>query len=203
MNEEFIRDINSYLTEVSTILGILPISDIARAVNLIEKARKNGNSIFLFGNGGSAATASHIACDLSKGTICSGKQRIKAIALTDQMPLLLAWANDSSYDHIFDEQLKNLAMVGDIAIAISGSGNSSNVLNGVRVAKTKGVTTIGFIGFEGGKLRSLVDLPLVIPCFNMEQVEDVHLLLGHIITTCLKKSISTEPALNVLPRGVA
>lgn len=203
MNNGNMQCISRYLTEVSTMLGMLPMADIARAVNLIKEARQNGNSVFLFGNGGSAATASHIACDLAKGTICPGQPRIKALALTDHMPLISAWANDSSYDHIFDEQLNNYAEAGDIVIAISGSGNSPNVLNGVRMAKMKGVTTIGFIGFDGGKLRNLVDLPVVVPCFTMEQVEDVHLLLGHVITTCLKKPVATEPALTALMRAAA
>jgi len=106
--------------------------------------------------------------------------------LTDNVPLLSAWANDTAYENVFAEQLENFIEMGDIAIGISGSGNSQNVLNGVKVAKAKGATTIGFIGFDGGKLKDLVDLAIIVPNHNMEQVEDIHLLLEHVITTCLR-----------------
>jgi len=180
--------IQSYLSQVSATLANLPVDTIAQVADLIETARKDGKRIFTFGNGGSAATASHFASDLSKGAISKGKPRIKAFALTDNVPLLSAWANDTAYENIFAEQLENFIEPGDIAIGISGSGNSPNVLNGVKIAKAKGATTIGFIGFDGGKLKDLVDIALVVPNHNMEQVEDVHLLLEHVITTCLRNS---------------
>lgn len=179
--------INEYLSEVSNILGELPLGKIAQVVDALESAREQGRSIFLFGNGGSAATASHFACDLAKGAICQGKPRLKAFALAEQVPLLSAWANDSAYEYIFAEQLETFIEAGDIAIGISGSGNSPNVLHGIVVAKAKGATTIGFIGFDGGKLKALVDIPVVVPIHNMEQSEDIHLLLGHVITTCLRQ----------------
>ena len=120
--------------------------------------------------------------------VCLGKPRVKAFALTDNVPLLSAWANDSDYENIFAEQLENFIEAGDIAIAISGSGNSANVLNGVKLARAKGVTTIGFIGFDGGTLKELVDIAVIVSCHNMEQVEDIHLLFGHVITTCLRET---------------
>jgi D-sedoheptulose 7-phosphate isomerase len=187
MAQEKRQIIETYLSEVGATLGKLPVDMTAQVVELIETARANGKRVFTFGNGGSAATASHFASDLSKGAISAGKPRIKAFALTDNVPLLSAWANDTAYENIFAEQLENLVETGDIAIGISGSGNSQNVLNGVKVAKAKGASTIGFIGFDGGKLKSLVDLAIVVPNDNMEQVEDIHLLLAHIITTCLRK----------------
>ena len=187
MAQENRQIIETYLSEVGATLGKLPVDMTAQVVEIIETARARGKRIFTFGNGGSAATASHFASDLSKGAISPGKPRIKAFALTDNVPLLSAWANDTAYENIFAEQLENLVDTGDIAIGISGSGNSQNVLNGVRVAKAKGASTIGFIGFDGGKLKSLVDLAVVVPSDNMEQVEDIHLLLAHIITTCLRK----------------
>lgn len=185
--EENRQIIRSYLSEVDATLGNLPVDLIAQVVELIETARANGKRVFTFGNGGSAATASHFASDLSKGAISPGNPRIRAFALTDNVPLLSAWANDTAYENIFAEQLENLVEMGDIAIGISGSGNSQNVLNGVKVAKAKGASTIGFIGFDGGKLKSSVDLAIVVPNDNMEQVEDIHLLLAHIVTTCLRK----------------
>lgn len=186
MAEENRRRIEAYLSQVSVTLANLPLDTIAQVVDLIDAARESGRRIFTFGNGGSAATASHFASDLSKGAICKGKPRIRALALTDNIPLLSAWANDTAYENVFAEQLENFAERGDIAIAISGSGNSQNVLNGVKVARAKGATTIGFIGFDGGKLKELVDIPFIVPSRNMEQVEDIHLCLEHIITTCLR-----------------
>ncbi len=187
MNRKNSKIINQYLTEISDTLGRLPVEAVAQVVDVLEEACAKGRYVFLFGNGGSAATASHFASDLAKGAICLGKPRVKAFALTDHVPLLSAWANDTSYENIFAEQLENFVEPGDIVIGISGSGNSANVLNGVRVAKAKGATTIGFIGIDGGKLKKLVDIAVVVPSHNMEQVEDSHLLFGHVITTCLRE----------------
>ena len=181
--------IAKYISGVSVTLEKLPIDKIAEVVDLLEKARLEGNKVFIFGNGGSAATASHFASDLSKGAIREGKPRIKAFALTDNIPLLTAWANDTSYENVFAEQLENCVDPGDIVIGISGSGNSPNVLKGVNVAKNKGATAIGFIGFDGGKLKSLADIAIIVPSHNMEQVEDIHLLLEHVITTCLREAL--------------
>ena len=178
---------HKYISEVSATLARLPLENIAQVVELLEEARLKAKWVFIFGNGGSAATASHFAADLSKGAIHKGKARVKAFALTDNIPLLTAWANDTVYANIFAEQLENLVEPGDIAIGISGSGNSPNVLNGVKIAKAKGATTIGFIGFDGGKLKELVDVLVIVPSHNMEQVEDIHLLLEHVITTCLRE----------------
>jgi len=180
--------IRRYISDINLALEGLPIDKIAEAIDLLEKARLEGNKVFIFGNGGSAATASHFASDLSKGAIREGKPRITAFALTDNIPLLTAWANDTSYENVFAEQLENCVDPGDIVIGISGSGNSPNVLKGVKVAKNKGATAVGFIGFDGGKLKSLVDIAIIVPSHNMEQVEDIHLLLEHIITTCLREA---------------
>jgi len=187
MNQENIKIIRNYLSEVGDTLKGLSAEAIAQFVGVLEETRMEGKRVYVFGNGGSAATASHFASDLSKGAISKGKPRIKAFALTDNVPLITAWANDTAYENIFAEQLENYIEPRDIAIGISGSGNSQNVLNGVKVAKSKGATTIGLIGFDGGKLKDLVDIAIVVPNHNMEQVEDVHLLLEHVITTCLRE----------------
>jgi len=186
MSRKVPETIKKYISEVSATLERLPIENIAQVVELLEEARLKAKRVFIFGNGGSAATASHFAADLSKGTISHGKPRIKALALTDNIPLLSAWANDTAYENVFAEQLENLVEAGDIVIGISGSGNSINVLKGIKTAKLKGATTIGFIGFAGGKLRELVDTSIIVPSNVMEQIEDVHLLLEHVITTCLR-----------------
>jgi D-sedoheptulose 7-phosphate isomerase len=179
--------IRGYISEVRNTLTNLPIDNLNQVVTLLEEARINGKRVFIFGNGGSAATASHFACDLSKGAITDGKPRIKAFALTDNVHILTAWANDTAYDKVFAEQLENYIEPGDIAIGISGSGNSPNVLNGIKLASEKGATTIGFIGFDGGKLKDMVDVHVIAPVHNMEQAEDIHLLLEHVVTSCLRE----------------
>jgi len=180
--------INEYLSGISAAQQRLPIEKVVQVVALLGKVQLKGGRVFIFGNGGSAATASHFAADLAKGAITRGKPRIKAIALTDNIALLSAWANDTTYDNIFAEQLENLIEHGDVAIGISGSGNSTNVLNAVKMARAKGATTVGFTGFDGGMLKDMVDVAIIVPSHNMEQVEDIHLLLGHIITTCLGRA---------------
>jgi len=178
--------ISAYLTEMQSTLSNLPIDGIERIVNALRSARAQKKTVFLFGNGGSAATASHLACDLTKGTNANGRPRLRVIALTDNVPLISAWANDSSYEDIFAQQLQQQVESGDIAIGISGSGRSPNVLNALKVARAAGAITIGLTGLDGGDLKNLVDLCIVVPDNSIDQVEDVHLMLGHIITSCLR-----------------
>jgi D-sedoheptulose 7-phosphate isomerase len=186
MNQDNCGIINTYLAQVGTTLARLPVKTVEEIVGVLDEARATGKRVFLFGNGGSAATASHFACDLAKGTIVPGEPRLKVIALTDNVPLLSAWANDTCYENVFSQQLENLVEPGDAVIGISGSGNSANVLNALRVAHSAGAFTIAFTGFDGGKVKELVDLCLIVPNYSMKQVEDIHLLLAHLITTCLR-----------------
>jgi D-sedoheptulose 7-phosphate isomerase len=178
--------ISAYLTEMQSTLSNLPIDSIERVVRLLREARSHKKRVFLFGNGGSAATASHLACDLAKGTSTNGKPRMRVVSLTDNVPLISAWANDSSYEDIFAQQLQEQVEPGDIVIGISGSGKSPNVLNAIKVARSAGAITIGLTGLDGGDLKNLVDLCIVVPDNSIDQVEDVHLMLGHIITSCLR-----------------
>ena len=173
--------ISNYLRELADLLDRVPLSTIRSVVDELVRAQREGRKIFLLGNGGSAATASHIACDLAKGTATLGHRRLRVIALTDNVPLITAWANDTAYENAFAEQLRNLVEAGDVVIAISGSGNSPNVLRAVKVAREAGARTIGLTGFSGGKLASMVDLPVVVPGRTIQHVEDVHLALGHAI----------------------
>jgi D-sedoheptulose 7-phosphate isomerase len=179
--------ITSYLDQVCHILRNLPHEDIARTIDILAQARQEGRQIFVMGNGGSAATASHFACDLGKGTLEPGKPRFKVIALTDNMSLFSALANDWGYDRVFVEQLDSLARPGDVVIGISGSGNSENVLRAMDLAVERGLTTIGFTGFEGGRLRDKVEVCVLVDCHVMEQIEDVHLVLEHLICTALRQ----------------
>ncbi len=134
------------------------------------------------GNGGSAATASHFALDLAKNTIAPGAPRLKAISLTDHVPLITAWGNDTAYEHVFAEQLANMIEPGDVAIGISTSGNSPNVINALRLAKQTQASTIGLLGAKGGKIKDMVNAYVLVPGQNIEQEEDVHMILAHVIT---------------------
>jgi len=178
--------INQYIEQVRNTLSGLDVEKIEQIVDILQEARAERRRVYIFGNGGSAATASHFACDLNKGAICSGQPRFRAIALTDNQPIVSAWANDASYEDIFAQQLENHVEPGDIVIGISGSGNSMNVVNALRLANSRGATTVAFTGFNGGKVKDIARLCFIVPNHCMEQVEDIHLLLEHSITTCLR-----------------
>ena len=154
---------------------------LKKAISLIYKAYKEDKQIFICGNGGSAATATHLACDLGKGTAIKNKKRLKVISLSDNVSLLTAWSNDTDFKNCFKEQLVNLLEKGDVVIGISASGNSENVLEAIRYAKAGGAKTIGLIGFGGGKLSRLVDIAVLINSDEYEVTEDIQLCLGHVI----------------------
>lgn len=148
-----------------------------------------GRTTYIIGNGGSASTASHMAVDFTKGTQIEKGHRLCVASLTDNVAVLTAWANDVSYNGVFTEQLKVLAKRDDILIAISASGNSENILEAVRWANEEGLGTIGFIGFGGGKLKSLVDADITVSSRNYGVVEDFHLSLGHILSQFIRQHL--------------
>lgn len=184
-----VKEIQQYLTGVQQVLGRIPLNALEEAIDVLLSAACVGSTVFTMGNGGSAATASHFACDLAKGTITPGGPRFRVIALTDNVPLITAWSNDVAYEDIFAEQLNNLMSRGDVVVAFSGSGNSPNVLQAVATARRQGGITIGFSGFEGGQLSRVVDVPVVVPCHCMEQIEDVHMVLCHLMSTTLRQRL--------------
>jgi D-sedoheptulose 7-phosphate isomerase len=177
------------------ILDSLPYEQIEEMTHQLWQACHQGRTVFSFGNGGSAALASHFACDLGKGTLIglNGSKRFRVIALTDNLPLITAWANDTSYDDVFAEQLRSLAIVGDVALAISGSGNSGNVLRALEVARSSGCTTMGITGYSGGKMKALCDYCVVVPSDNMQIIEDFHLSVCHALFTSICRRISESP----------
>ncbi|MCC6441876.1 MAG: SIS domain-containing protein [Armatimonadetes bacterium] len=183
------RALCDYLDQLQGTLAKLPRQTIQEIAEILYKAYAEGQKVLLMGNGGSASTASHLACDLQKGIGSLKGKGFKALAITDSLPLLTAWGNDTAYDNIFVEQIQTWAQPGDIVIAISGSGNSPNILRGVQAAREKNAVTIGWAGFEGGKLKDLVDHCLVVPSDNMQRIEDIHLVIGHAIFTCLMSKI--------------
>lgn len=180
--------VEEYLRELKETLDKLPSSQIEKIKDILLEAYREDKKVFIMGNGGSAATASHFACDLAKGTLAKDnpRKRFKAIALTDSIPIITAWANDTAYENIFLEQLKSLLDAGDVVIAISGSGNSKNIIKAVEYANAQKALTIGLTGFRGGKLKGMVQECLIVPSHSLEQIEDVHLILEHILCSWLK-----------------
>lgn len=176
---QYARDLNRTLDQMRW-------EDLDSTVGVIHTARLNGNHVFIMGNGGSASTALHMACDLGKNTDVPGLPRLRVMSLTDNMALFSAHANDNSYENVFAEQIRNFVRKGDVAIAISASGNSPNVLKGIDAAKELGATTIGWSGHDGGKLAGIVHIPVIVPSDCTEQIEDVHLVLEHIVTVALR-----------------
>jgi D-sedoheptulose 7-phosphate isomerase len=183
-----VQIVDDYLAQVTRAIEMLPREDLLKVIEILREARMEGKTVFVFGNGGSAATASHMVCDFSKNTRQPGKPRLKAVALNDNMPSLSAYANDEGYERVFVEQLITLANPGDVALAISGSGNSTNVLLAVESANQIGMQTIGLTGFEGGKLKDLVETCVVVPSDNIACVEDLHMVIDHVLTTILYKT---------------
>lgn len=182
--------IENYLGTVSELIAKLPSELIDDVVQMVKQAYLDGRRVLVCGNGGSAATASHLAEDLQKGIGCLTRKKFKVMALTDSAPLITAWANDSEYAEIFVEQVQTWGQAGDLLIAISGSGNSPNVLRAVETAKEAGMATIGLTGMGGGKLAGLADKAIVVASNSMQQIEDVHIVLTHIIYVCLHKEVS-------------
>ena len=183
-SEEYLREVVSVLEKMHTDLPM----KAGEIVSVLTEARHNGKKIYVMGNGGSASTASHMASDLNKGANRTDAPRFRAIALTDNIPLMMAWANDSSYDDVFIEQLRNHLEKGDVVIGISGSGNSPNVLKAIGYANSSGATTIGLSGFDGGELAKMAKISYTVPSHCMQQVEDVHLILEHMLSMILRDS---------------
>jgi D-sedoheptulose 7-phosphate isomerase len=174
-------DIRQYFATVQELINNTPFEAVDAVVDVLVAANRAGQTVFICGNGGSAATATHFGCDLAKRPNVQGQPRFRVVALTDNNALMTALGNDIGYEAIFAEQLIPLVRENDVVIGISGSGNSPNVLNAMKVARDAGATTIGFCGYDGGKLKGMVDLPVHVPSFNMAMVEDVHLMLEHAI----------------------
>jgi len=190
-------DVRVYFSTVQELLNKVPFAAVDQVVDALLTANRNGNTVFICGNGGSASTATHFGCDLAKRPIVAGQPRYRVIPLTDNNALMTALSNDIGYDVVFSEQLIPLVRKGDILIGISGSGNSKNVIKAVEVAKAAEAVTIGFSGYDGGKLAAAVDISVHIPSFNMAMVEDVHLMLEHAI--CEKLLAVNQEAASAVP----
>jgi len=197
--------IDAYLDALQDIGQALPRQDIQRVVDILYQAWRRGRTVFTMGNGGSASTASHLACDLAKCTIVAGRQRLKAMALVDNVPLVSAWTNDSGFGSIFVEQLDPWLQEGDVLIGLSvhggsGAGDagpwSQNLVRAVSLARERGARIIGFSGFDGGALKETADVCLVIPVdeepLATALVESYHVFLHHLICTALRLRIGED-----------
>ena len=186
--------VRTYFENSVQVIANLPFSAIDQIVSVLLEAYESRRMIYLFGNGGSAALASHFACDLGKGATDGSAKRFQVLAFTDNVPLMTAWANDAHYEDIFAEQLTNFVRPKDVAFAISGSGKSPNVLKALRIARQAGGFNIVLTGFQGGEMKNLCDLCVVIPSENMQIIEDLHLSVTHAVFTALRTKIAERSA---------
>ncbi len=170
-----------YRAKLLTALDSIDTAQVDEAIRVFAEAREQDRQIFVFGNGGSAATANHFACDIVKGASYGREKRFRIMALSEQIATMTAYANDVGYDVVFAEQLKNFARSRDVVIAISGSGNSPNVIRAIECARSTGCYTIGLSGKDGGQLRPLVDLSLHVDDQHMGRIEDAHMVMMHMI----------------------
>jgi D-sedoheptulose 7-phosphate isomerase len=174
--------LESYKSEVLRAIEAIDLRLVDQAIEWFKQARAEGRQIFVCGNGGSAATASHFACDVVKGASYNKSSRFRIMALTDQVPTLTAYANDVGYDAVFVEQLKNFARAGDLFVAISGSGNSPSVLRAMEFASTAGCRTIALTGRDGGQLGPMAQLNLRVAVPHMGRIEEAHMIVCHMIS---------------------
>jgi len=189
----FSRD---YLEGLHQCLNSLDLSEIDRVLEYVEEAYWTGRQVFVMGNGGSSALASHLACDLGKNIVpawsTEGVRRLRIVSLTDNVPWITALANDLGYEHIFSEQLRNLVLAGDLLLLFSGSGNSPNVLEAAKVGRAAGANVVAVLGFDGGKLRDMADCCVLVPSNNYGHIEDAHTAIAHLLTRYMTLVCSGE-----------
>jgi D-sedoheptulose 7-phosphate isomerase len=184
------KRISDYITKLKAALDHVSIEDISRLYAVLRDAYVKDRTVFIIGNGGSGATAAHLACDYNKGICAQSPKKLRVISLADNMPVILAIANDLSYDRVFVEQLKNHLRPGDVVMGISGSGNSRNVIEAIRFANEAGSETIGLCGYDGGQLKKICRHSVHVNVNDMQIVEDVHLAVGHILMQILDAELS-------------
>jgi D-sedoheptulose 7-phosphate isomerase len=184
--------LNAYLKNIAVVLKRSPVQQLDQMARLLLETRRGGNWIFTAGNGGSAATSSHFANDFVKGLSAEGKKRFKVLPLHDCVPILTALSNDISYEETFEYLLKSFGSPQDIFIAFSGSGNSQNIVNAAKYAKTIGMKVGAFTGRDGGKIGAFADVNVIAPTDVMEEIEDVHMVWEHNLVIALREIISKE-----------
>lgn len=178
---DYINELNAYREREIAVLNSLDLNSVNQIMNVLEEARLQGRKIFICGNGGSAATASHYCCDFNKGVSENQNEKYNFECLNDNIPTLMAVANDIGYEEVFRFPLKNKMKRGDILIGISGSGNSKNVINAMEYTQSIGGTTIAFVGYSGGKMKEIADYTIHVNINDMQISEDVHMMLDHMM----------------------
>jgi len=184
----------AYKAEVLKAIETVDLEKVNQAIAILAQARDEDRHIFVCGNGGSASTASHFVCDMVKGASFNRAKRFRIMALTDSLPTITAYSNDVSYECVFVEQLKNFAQPGDVVMAISGSGNSPNVLRAVEYANSMGCKTIALSGRNGGKLGPLAQLNIQVSNPHMGRIEDGHMIVMHMICYYFMDAEKAAPA---------
>jgi D-sedoheptulose 7-phosphate isomerase len=188
MSYNFVMNpLETYFNEQQALLEQIQTGAFEAILDVLEGARAERRHIFVFGNGGSASTASHFAADLGKNTVRSHMPRFQTTCLNDNIAIFSAYANDDGYECVFVEPLVTLSEAGDVAIAISASGNSPNIVRAIQAANERGLMTIGFTGMTGGKLQELAQYSIVVPSKSYEHIEDVHLMLCHALVATIKQ----------------
>ena len=195
MSTDFTRRSTGYFRDATAALERIPVDVLGRIFEIICEAYRQDRQVIMMGNGGSAALASHFAVDLGKGTASPGRRRFRVLSIVDNTPVMTAYANDISYADVFSEQIRTLARPGDVVLGISGSGNSPNVLNGLKAARQAGATTIVLTGYKGGRAIELADVTLVVPSDDMQHIEDCHLMLAHLFMQAMCEFVRESPPL--------
>lgn len=180
--------IATWLEEVAAVLRMVNAQEVVSAAGALEGVRARGGVIYVAGNGGSAATASHLALDLQKAARANGGTGTRALALSDSIGLLSAWANDEGFERVFAEQLDVLASPADAVVVISVSGSSPNLVALLEAARRKGLVSVGLLGRDGGRARAMVNYPIIVPSDNYGWVESVHVVLHHMLTYSLREA---------------
>lgn len=184
---DYRKDIQNYIQREIDVISKLSVEDINTLLNILNEARDNGRHIFICGNGGSAATASHYCCDFNKGISTEQKSKFRFLCLSDNIPTMMAYANDFCWEEIFVGPLRNLFNPGDYVIGISGSGKSKNVVNALQYANDHGGVSVGITGYDGGEIKKISQYNVHVPINDMQITEDVHMLLDHCMMHILCK----------------
>ena len=194
-------DLARYWDDLAALMRAVPVPAVARVADLLLDCHRRDATVFVLGNGGSASTASHFACDLAKGTQADGVPAFRAVAIGDNVALLTAWANDVSYERVFAEQLAALVRPGDVVVLISTSGNSPNVLAAAEVARAAGATSVALTDRDGGRLCGLADLTIRVPTASTQQAEDAHLAIAHSLCVALRGRLHAQAAAHPAEMG--
>jgi D-sedoheptulose 7-phosphate isomerase len=197
------RSIRTYFRDLTGLVSQLPYNSITQIVSIFLDAFAEQRTVYVFGNGGSAASASHLMCDINKGASPGEGKRPRVMALTDNASLITAWANDFGYERIFSEQLKTFIKPRDVAFAISTSGDSPNVLLALEVARESGAMTVGLGGCQGGQMKSLCDVCAIVPSDNVQLVEDLHHAMIHSIFVAVRQSLLAGTEKTLMARAAS